>query len=37
MIVVRDCIGTTIDAVLPRLDTASISAVLGRVITRPAE
>ena len=37
VIVARDRAGATIDAVLPRLDAASISAVLGPVITRPAE
>lgn len=37
VIVARDRTGATIDAVLPRLDAASITAVLGPVITRPAE
>ena len=37
VIVARDRTGATIDAVLPRLDAASISAALGQVITRPAE
>jgi hypothetical protein len=35
--VARDRTGATIDAVLPRLDAASITAVLGQVITRSAE
>ena len=37
VIVARDRTGATIDAVLPRLDAASITAALGRVITGPAE
>ena len=37
VIVARDRTGATIDAVLPRLDTASIAAALGPVITRPSE
>ena len=37
VIVARDRTGATIDAVLPRLDAASITAVLGQVINRPAE
>ena len=37
VMVARDRSGATIDAVLPRLDTASIMAALGNVITRPAE
>src|SRR5271157_6107611 len=37
VIVARDRTGATIDAVLPRLDAASITAALGQVITRPAE
>ena len=37
VIVARDRTGATIDAVLPRLDAASITAALGQVIIRPAE
>jgi len=37
IMVARDRTGATIDAVLPRLDAASITAALGHVITRPAE
>ena len=37
VIVARDRTGATIDAVLPRLDAASITAALGQVITQPAE
>lgn len=37
VIVARDRSGATIDAVLPRLNAASITAVLGQAITRPAE
>ncbi len=37
VIVARDRTGATIDAVLPRLAAASITAALGQVITRPAE
>ena len=37
VIVARDRSGATIDAVLPRLDAASITAALGGAITRPAE
>lgn len=37
VMVARDRSGATIDAVLPRLDTASVTAALGSVITRPAE
>ena len=37
VIVARDRTGATIDAVLPRLDAASITAALGQVITPPAE
>lgn len=37
VMVARDRTGATIDAVLPRLDAASITAVLGPVITRPSE
>ena len=37
VIVARDRTGATIDAVLPRLDAASITAALGQVITGPAE
>ena len=37
VIVARDRSGATIDAVLPRLDAASITAALGQVITPPAE
>lgn len=37
VMVARDRDGATIDAVLPRLDAASITTVLGGVITRPAE
>jgi len=36
VIVARDRTGATIDAVLPRLDAASITAALGQVVTRPA-
>ena len=35
--VARDRTGATLDAVLPRLDAASITAALGHVITRSAE
>ena len=37
VIVARDRTGATIDAVLPRLDAANITAALGQVITQPAE
>ena len=37
VIVARDRTGATIDAVVPRLDAASLTAALGQVITRPAE
>jgi transposase-like protein len=37
VMVARDRCGATIDAVLPRLDAASIVAALGHVIARPAE
>ncbi len=37
VIVARDRTGATIDAVLPRLDAASITAALGQVIIQPAE
>ncbi|MGH7155919.1 MAG: IS1595 family transposase [Acetobacteraceae bacterium] len=37
VIVARDRTGATLDAVLPRLDAASITAALGPVIARPAE
>lgn len=37
VIVARDRTGATIDAVLPRLDAASMIAALGNTITRPAE
>ncbi len=37
VMVARDRTGATVDAVLPRLDAASITTVLGQVITRPAE
>jgi transposase-like protein len=37
VIVARDRTGATLDAVLPRLDAASITAALGPAITRPAE
>lgn len=37
VMVARDRSGATIDAVLPRLDAASIMAALGNVVTRPAE
>jgi len=37
VMVARDRTGATIDAVLPRLDAASITAALGSVITRSAE
>ena len=37
VIVARDRTGATIDAVLPHLDAASITAALGHVMTRPAE
>jgi len=37
VLVARDRTGATIDAVLPRLDAASIAAVLGQVVSRPAE
>ncbi len=37
VMVARDRGGATVDAVLPRLDTVSITQVLGSVITRPAE
>ena len=33
----RDRTGATVDAVLPRLDAASITAVLGPVIRKPAK
>ena len=35
--IARDRSGSTIDAVLPRLDAASIMGALGNVIARPAE
>src|SRR5271165_6871843 len=37
IMVARDRSGATIDAVLPRLDTASITKALGGVIVRPAQ
>ena len=37
VIVARDRTGATIDAVLPRLDAASMIAALGNIIARPAE
>ena len=37
VIVARDRTGATTDAVLPRLDAASMIAALGNTITRPAE
>jgi transposase-like protein len=37
VMVARDRSGATIDAVLPRLDAASIMTALGNIITRPAE
>lgn len=37
VIVARDRTGATIDGVLPRLDTASMTAALGNIIARPAE
>ena len=37
VIVARDRTGATVDAVLPRLDAASMTAALGNIITRPAE
>jgi transposase-like protein len=37
VIVARDRTGATLDAVLPRLDAASLTAALGTTITRPAE
>jgi transposase-like protein len=37
VIVARDRSGATIDAVLPRLDAASITAALGHAIVRPAQ
>lgn len=37
VMVARDRSGATIDAVLPRLDAASITAALGRAITQSAE
>jgi transposase-like protein len=37
IMVARDRSGATIDAVLPRLDTACITKALGSVIVRPAE
>src|SRR5450759_129017 len=37
VIVARDRTGATLDAVLPRLDAASMTAALGNTITRPAE
>jgi transposase-like protein len=37
VLVARDRSGATIDAVLPQVDTASIMAALGGVITEPAE
>ena len=37
VMVARDRTGATIDAILPHLDAASITAALGHVITRPAE
>ena len=37
VMVARDRSGATVDAVLPRLDAASITKALGSVITRPAE
>ena len=35
--VARDRSGATLDAVLPHLDTASVTAALDNIITRPAE
>ena len=37
IMVARDRTGATIDAVLPRLDAASITAVLGPVVQKPAQ
>ena len=37
VIVARDRTGATIDAVLPRLDAASLTTALGQAIARPAE
>jgi transposase-like protein len=37
VMVARDRSGATMDAVLPRLDAASITAALGRIITKPAQ
>jgi transposase-like protein len=37
IMVARDRSGATLDAVLPRLDTASIKTALGNIISRPAE
>jgi transposase-like protein len=37
VMIARDRSGSTIDAVLPRLDAASIMGALGNVIARPAE
>ena len=37
VMVARDRSGATVDAVLPRLDAASITKALGHVIARPAE
>ena len=37
VMVARDRSGATVDAVLPRLDTASITKALGSIIIRPAE
>ena len=37
VIVARDRTGATMDAVLPRLDAASMTAALGNIIARPAE
>ncbi len=37
VMVARDRTGATFDAVLPRLDAASVTAALGQVITRSAE
>lgn len=37
VMIARDRSGATCDAVLPRLDAASITAALGQVIARPAE
>ena len=37
VMVARDRSGATMDAVLPRLDAASITAALGRIVTRPAQ